>query len=73
MYSMGNWTIFAFLLVAILMTMYVWYVFGSHSGYRGVNESEIHHFGVLDAMDMDGKLGEAPKVGQSKKLDVEAV
>ena len=55
------------------MTMYVWYVFGSHSGYRGVNESENHHFGVLDAMDMDGKLGEAPKVGQSKKLDAEAV
>merc|ERR1712000_30629 len=34
MYSMGNWTIFAFLIVAALITMYTWCVFGSHSGYR---------------------------------------
>ncbi|KAH6664367.1 pantothenate transporter liz1 [Plectosphaerella plurivora] len=35
MFSMGNWTIFAFLVASIGTSLYAWYVFGSHSGYRG--------------------------------------
>lgn len=35
LFSMGNWTIFAFLVVSIATSLYAWYVFGSHSGYRG--------------------------------------
>ncbi|CRJ82785.1 hypothetical protein BN1708_009033 [Verticillium longisporum] len=34
MYSMGNWTIFAFLAVSISTSVYAWYLLGSHSGYR---------------------------------------
>ncbi|CRK35241.1 hypothetical protein BN1708_016424 [Verticillium longisporum] len=34
MYSMGNWTIFAFLAVSISTSLYAWYLLGSHSGYR---------------------------------------
>lgn len=34
LYSMGNWTIFAFLVVSALASLYTWYIFGSHSGYR---------------------------------------
>lgn len=53
MYAMGNWTVFAFLIVAVLMTCYVWYVFGSHSGYRTGSADEGGHLEVLDAGDQD--------------------
>lgn len=35
MYSMGNWTMFAFLVVSVGTSLYAWHMFGSHSGYRG--------------------------------------
>lgn len=35
MFSMGNWTIFGFLMLSVLGSLYVWYIFGNHSGYRG--------------------------------------
>jgi hypothetical protein len=35
LYVMGNWTIFAFLMVAAILTVYTWYKLGSHAGYRG--------------------------------------
>ncbi|KAJ3528341.1 hypothetical protein NM208_g10242 [Fusarium decemcellulare] len=53
MYAMGNWTVFAFLVVAVFMTGYVWYVFGSHSGYRTGEATEGGHLEVLDAGDKD--------------------
>lgn len=53
MYSMGNWTVFAFLISAACITGYVWYVFGAHSGYRTGDATETGHFEVLDVGDKD--------------------
>lgn len=53
MYSMGNWTVFAFLIAAACITGYVWYVFGAHSGYRTGDATETGHFEVLDVGDKD--------------------
>ncbi|KAI3541341.1 major facilitator superfamily transporter [Colletotrichum paranaense] len=49
MYSMGNWTIFAFLATTAILTGYVWYVFGSHSGYRTGTKDAAGNLEVLDA------------------------
>jgi sugar phosphate permease len=53
MYSMGNWTVFAFLIVAACITGYVWYVFGNHSGYRTGEATDTGNFEVLDVGDKD--------------------
>lgn len=53
MYSMGNWTIFGFLIAVALTTIYTWYVFGSHSGYRTGEKDDRGHLQVLDAGDYD--------------------
>jgi hypothetical protein len=53
MYSMGNWTVFGFLIAAASITCYVWYVFGAHSGYRTGDATETGHFEVLDVGDKD--------------------
>jgi MFS family permease len=60
MYSMGNWTIFAFLIVAAIMTGYTWYVFGSHAGYRTGDKDGMGNLEVLDA--------EAAKDGDPNKV-----
>ncbi|KZL67487.1 major facilitator superfamily transporter [Colletotrichum incanum] len=49
MYSMGNWTIFGFLVATAVLTGYVWYVFGSHSGYRTGTKDAAGNLEVLDA------------------------
>ena len=49
MYEMGNWTIFAFLIVAALATIYTWWVFGSHAGYRIGGDEAGGRREVLDA------------------------
>lgn len=69
MYAMGNWTVFAFLVVAVLMTGYVWYVFGSHSGYRTGTADEGGHLEVLDAGDKDPNqvMNEALAVEKKKE------
>ncbi|WDK15274.1 major facilitator superfamily transporter [Colletotrichum graminicola] len=65
MYSMGNWTIFAFLVVTALLTGYVWYVFGTHSGYRTGAKDAAGNLEVLDgASDPDDLM--------DKKMDVVA-
>lgn len=73
MYSMGNWTIFAFLVVAALMTAYTWWVFGSHAGYRTGERDEDGNLEVLDASagDPDEIMNRA--MGVDKKKDVEDV
>lgn len=49
-YSKGNWIIFAFLMVAAIMTIFTWYTLGSHAGYRIEEGDEDMLEGV------DGKL-----------------
>lgn len=74
MYSMGNWTIFAFLTVAALITLYTWYVFGSHSGYRTGGRDDNGNLEVLDATagtDPNEVMNRA--MGISKKVDAEDV
>jgi len=68
MYSMGNWTIFAFLIVAALITMYTWYVFGSHSGYRTGARDENGHLEVLDAGNEDPNAVMNRAMGIEKKI-----
>ncbi|GKT95695.1 phthalate transporter [Colletotrichum tofieldiae] len=46
---MGNWTIFGFLVATAVLTGYVWYVFGSHSGYRTGTKDAAGNLEVLDA------------------------
>ncbi|KEY72638.1 hypothetical protein S7711_06272 [Stachybotrys chartarum IBT 7711] len=72
MYSMGNWTIFAFLIVAALMTCYVWYVFGSHSGYRTGAKTESGQLEVLDGNAQDETI-DSIKTSHAQIKDAEAV
>jgi hypothetical protein len=53
MYSMGNWTIFAFLSTAVLMTLYIWYVFGSHGGYKDDDAPQHDDIEAVDATSDD--------------------
>ncbi|CAG9942818.1 unnamed protein product [Clonostachys rosea f. rosea IK726] len=72
MYSMGNWTVFSFLIAAAVMTGYTWYVFGSHSGYRTGGKDENGNMEVLDAEgeDQDEMMNKALGI---KKADDDAV
>lgn len=72
MYSMGNWTIFAFLIVAALMTCYVWYVFGSHSGYRTGAKTQSGQLEVLDGNAQDETI-DSIKTNHAQIKDKEAV
>ncbi|KAH6663954.1 phthalate transporter [Plectosphaerella plurivora] len=69
MYSMGNWTVFAFLVVAGAMTCYSWWVFGSHSGYRTGKKDENGNLEVLDAGagDPDELMNKALGIKETKK------
>lgn len=71
MYSMGNWTIFAFMIVAAIMTCYTWYVFGSHSGYRTGVRDDSGHLEVLDAKDGDPDelMNKALGIGKTKSVE----
>ena len=73
MYSMGNWTIFAFLIVTALTTIYTWYVFGSHSGYRTGTKDGSGNLEVLDAGAEDPNEVMNRAMGIGKKLDGEGV
>lgn len=74
MYSMGNWTIFAFLIVTAVTTGYTWYVFGSHSGYRTGAKDDNGNLEVLDAMgDEDPNEVMNRAMGIGKKADTEDV
>ncbi|KAK2595129.1 hypothetical protein QQS21_007155 [Conoideocrella luteorostrata] len=72
MYSKGNWTIFAFLVVAAAFTVYTWYTLGSHAGYRtGGRDDE----GRLEVM--EGKAGDENEMmneamGLAKKKEIES-
>jgi hypothetical protein len=72
MYSMGNWTVFSFLIAAAVMTGYTWYVFGSHSGYRTGGKDENGNMEVLDAEgeDQDEMMNKALGI---KKADDDSV
>jgi hypothetical protein len=71
MYSMGNWTIFAFLIVTALTTMYTWYVFGSHSGYRTGFKDDSGKLEVLDAGEEDQNEVMNKALGIGKKAETE--
>ncbi|KAI6783400.1 MFS transporter prlL [Emericellopsis cladophorae] len=74
MYSMGNWTIFAFLTVTALTTIYTWYAFGSHSGYRTGGRDAEGNLEVLDATagtDPNEVMNRA--MGISKKVEGEDI
>lgn len=70
-YSKGNWIIFAFLMLAAVMTVYTWYKLGSHAGYRtGEGEDEDMLEGV------DGKLSDSNEMtnkamGVSKRNEMD--
>ncbi|KAH7325632.1 major facilitator superfamily transporter [Stachybotrys elegans] len=70
MYSMGNWTIFAFLITSVVMTCYIWYIFGSHGGYRSSLGDEPDR---LDVLDGDDVLDKPAKIDEGNAKDVEAV
>jgi hypothetical protein len=68
LYSMGNWTIFAFLTVAAGMTGFSWWVYGSHASYRtGAIGADGKHE-VLDATnaDADDVMNEAMGIEEVK-------
>lgn len=69
MYSMGNWTIFAFLIVTAITTGYTWHVFGSHSGYRTGAKDSSGHLEVLDAGGDDPNAIMNRAMGIDKKLE----
>lgn len=73
MYAMGNWTIFAFLITAALLTGYTWWIYGSHSGYRTGEKDDNGNMKVLDAggEDPDAVMNNA--LGIKSKKDVEDV
>lgn len=73
MYSKGNWTIFAFLIVTAITTGYTWYVFGSHSGYRTGAKDDGGHLEVLDAGGDDPNTIMNRAMGIEKKSDTEDV
>lgn len=73
MYSMGNWTIFAFLATTALLAGYVWYVFGSHSGYRTGTKDAQGNLEVLDAGAGDPDEIMNKQLGIVTKKDVEDV
>lgn len=69
LYAMGNWTIFAFLIVAACMTVYIWHTFGSHGGYR-TGDGTLHIVEILDGDMKDGKLEAEDGTKQKKEEDV---
>ncbi|ROT38474.1 major facilitator superfamily transporter [Sodiomyces alkalinus F11] len=75
MFSMGNWTIFAFLMLSVLMSLYAWHMLGSHSGYRteGANtvarsRGEVEKVG--DSLDMESAPA-TPSIGSEETRIVE--
>ena len=72
-YAMGNWTIFAFLIVSVLLTLYAWKTFGSRSDYREDAIGDIN-VEVLQAEGkvLDGEAGmeEVAEVMKSRKETV---
>ncbi|CRK40448.1 hypothetical protein BN1723_015720 [Verticillium longisporum] len=71
MYSMGNWTIFAFLIVAACMTCFTWYMYGSHAGYRTGARDENGNLEVLDATSGDPDEVMNKAMGLEKKKDLQ--
>ncbi|KAL9950125.1 hypothetical protein D7B24_008620 [Verticillium nonalfalfae] len=71
MYSMGNWTIFAFLIVAACMTCFTWYMYGSHAGYRTGARDENGNLEVLDATSGDPDEIMNKAMGLEKKKDLQ--
>ncbi|KIE00143.1 MFS transporter, partial [Metarhizium majus ARSEF 297] len=71
MYSQGNWTIFAFLMAAALLTIYMWCKLGSHAAYRTGERDDEGNMEVLDAtpFDANDRMNEA--FGISKLNDVD--
>ena len=69
MYSMGNWTIFAFLIATALVTVYTWYVFGSHAGYRTGQKDGNGNLEVLDAGEEDPNMVMGKALGIVKQVD----
>ncbi|KAK2035054.1 major facilitator superfamily transporter [Colletotrichum zoysiae] len=66
MYTMGNWTIFGFLVATALLAGYVWRVFGSHSGYRTGARDAAGNLEVLDP----GAAGGDPNELMNKRMGV---
>ncbi|KAH7142154.1 major facilitator superfamily transporter [Dactylonectria macrodidyma] len=71
LYAMGNWTIFAFLIVAACMTVYIWHTFGSHGGYRTGDDNALNSIEILDGDLKDDKA--EPEYGTKQKMKEEDV
>lgn len=70
MYSRGNWTIFAFLMAAALLTIYMWYKLGSHAAYRTGERDDEGNMEVLDATPSNANDRMNKAFGISKLNDV---